>query len=447
MRPGIVLLALCGLIVWTAPAHADRPTTALDAVLLNASPRPIHVTRTEPRIVENRMGIKYRDYRKNSTNNWGDSPSDSAQITWGYNVDGGQWFETCTLAAGQQQVYATFTIGVFRDEDLMISFTVDSKSGTIGGGISGGLTGAPSASGTTTYTNPSVGRHGMKFHITSAAGVYTMRMGIGVGSANANDACIRYSNVMVERLPSGSQIYPSEYVNPGDARAFPYTMSATMSGTAVQVVTNGTPYPIPARSSVLVIGDSFTDEPYSVPSGSSWGDFPFQMRRLDYQGRSMAVTSRGVSGANIASITAQIASALAETTITAGVAPWTICIAEGGINDVLADRTLAQMQADKLAQIAAIEAAGMRPVLVGIAAWGGHASWTAGRQNVTDGYNAWLRTLGYPMYDVYADSTDGSGTLKTSWGSSDGLHPGGGLWQGSAIMGRRLGDLLMLVGE
>lgn len=431
-----------------APAHAvTRPAATLNPLFLNVPPRPAISSLTMPRIVENRMGVKYRNYRKNASNNWGDFPSDTDQITWGYDVDGGQWFEVNTLAAGAQQVYASFTFGVFRDDDYIISFTVDSKSGTIGGGISGGLTGAPSASGTVTFTNPAVGRHGMKFHITSAAGVFTMRLGIGVGSANAADASIRYSNVMVERLSDGSRIYPSEYVNPGDSRAFPYTSSSTMSGTAVQVVTNGAAYAIPRRTSVLVIGDSFTDDSYSVPSGASWGDFPFQMRRWDLKGREIAVTSRGVTGANISDITAQLTSALAETTYTTGVAPWTVCIAEGGINDILAGRTLAQMQTDKLAQIAAIEAAGMLPVLVGITAWDGNASWSSGRQAVTDGYNSWLKTLGYPMYDAYADSDDGTGTMKTSWGSADGLHPGQGFYTGSAIMGRRLTDLLMLIGD
>ena len=66
---------------------------------------------------------------------------------------------------------------------------------------------------------------------------------------------------------------------------------------------------------------------------------------------------------------------------------------------------------------------------------------------IISAFNAWLRTLPYPMYDLYADSTNGVNTYKTAWGASDGLHPGQGYKQGSDIMGQRLADLIMLVAD
>ncbi len=40
-----------------------------------------------------------------------------------------------------------------------------------------------------------------------------------------------------------------------------------------------------------------------------------------------------------------------------------------------------------------------------------------------------------------------SDTMKTSWWSVDGLHPGQGYTQGSDIIGQRLADLILLVGD
>lgn len=44
-------------------------------------------------------------------------------------------------------------------------------------------------------------------------------------------------------------------------------------------------------------------------------------------------------------------------------------------------------------------------------------------------------------------ATNGVNTMKTSWGSVDGLHPGQSAGQGSDIIAQRLVDLLMLVGD
>ena len=64
-----------------------------------------------------------------------------------------------------------------------------------------------------------------------------------------------------------------------------------------------------------------------------------------------------------------------------------------------------------------------------------------------DAYNAWLKTLGYPVYDLYADANNGSGDLKATWDVGDGVHPSQGANGGAAIMGRRLADLIMLIGD
>jgi hypothetical protein len=59
----------------------------------------------------------------------------------------------------------------------------------------------------------------------------------------------------------------------------------------------------------------------------------------------------------------------------------------------------------------------------------------------------WIRTIGYPLYDMYTDAASGVNTMKTSWGSVDGLHPGQSYTQGSDIIGQRLASLVQLVGD
>ena len=59
----------------------------------------------------------------------------------------------------------------------------------------------------------------------------------------------------------------------------------------------------------------------------------------------------------------------------------------------------------------------------------------------------WIRTIGYPLYDMYTDAASGVNAMKTSWGSVDGLHPGQSYTQGSDIIGQRLASLVQLVGD
>lgn len=415
-----------------------RPTVSLNSVFLNVSPRPIVSTRTEPRLVENIMKQTYALYRDSSAGgDWVDFPDNTASITYGYPTDGGQWFQFATTAAGVQRVWTSMNIPMAINTKYIVSFTVDSKSGTIGGGNVALQT--VTATGTTSISNPDTGRHSMVFTTTSA-GTGTIRFGIGVNSSNAADGTLRISQIMVECPQDQTRTYAWEYVNTREQRVFPYTYSTSLTGTLMATPTLGTTYAIPTRSSVLVIGDSFTNDYDTLPTIG--GDFPYHMRR-HLRGKPIAVNSRGVSGATIAEITDQISTAFTETTVDSGAAPYTLCIAEGGVNDANGGRTLAQMKADKLAQIAAIEARGMKPVLVNV---GVFESGDAGEVATIAAFNAWLRTLSYPLYDIYADSSNGTNAYKASWGSVDGLHPGQSYTQGSDIMGQRLADLIMTIG-
>lgn len=418
-----------------------RPSTTSNSLFLKTSVRPVVSSRTAPRLVENIMKHTYRDYQDSAVaGDWTDFPDGTAAITYGKQTDGGQWFEVTSTAGGIQRVWTSMNIPMTNNTKYIVSFTVDSKSGTVSAAGNANVSlQTVTATGTTTIADPAVGRHSMVFTTTSA-GTATIRFGIGSSANNNNNGTIRYSNIMVECPSDQTRTYAWEYVNARDQRVFPCTYSTSLTGSLMAAPTLGPVLPMPTRSSILVIGDSFTNDPDVLPTIG--GDFPYHMRRY-LRGKPIAVNSRGVTGQTIAQITDQIAAAFAETTVDSGAAPYTLCISEGGVNDANSGRTLAQMQADKMAQILAIEARGMRPVLVNV---GVFEAGDAGEVATIAAFNAWLATLNYPLYDLYTDATNGVNTMKTSWGSVDGLHPGQSYTQGSDIMGQRLADLIMTIG-
>lgn len=72
-----------------------RPSITLPSLYLNTRLRPVVSSRTAPRRVENLLvGLNpinygFERYYKNALSSWGDFPTDTANVTWGYNVDGG----------------------------------------------------------------------------------------------------------------------------------------------------------------------------------------------------------------------------------------------------------------------------------------------------------------------------------------------------------------------
>lgn len=416
------------------PAHAvTRPTATLNPLFLNVSPRPVISSRTAPRLVENLLaGVTAsstgRDlYFRGTGSDWTDFPASTPNIVWGNDVDGGQWLQFTSEAAGVQRVWVNVGIGtIYAGQTIFCTFTVDSKTGThVGNNAS--VTGVTLTGGTNSLNNIGPGRYAIWGYCT-VGGTMTIRLGIGTDANNANNATIRISDIMVERVPFGTT-YPSEYVRPGDQRIFNYTRTGTMTSGAVGTPTHGAPYPIPRRSHILVLGDSFANDA---------GDFHTHLRAA-LSGRPIASNGLGVAGHTISQITDQISSGIAR--LTTGASTYTLCIAHGGVNDVAQNRTLAQMQTDRLAQIAAIEAAGMLPVLLTTSPLNAA---TAGQQTVMDGYNAWIKTLGYPTYDLFTDASNGSGDFNTAWASLDGVHPTS---PGYRIMGQRLADLIQLIGD
>src|SRR5574343_578216 len=114
----------------------ERPAVSLNTLFLNTSLRPVISSRTAPRLVENLMSggngvvFGYDRYYKGTGSDWGDFPTNTPAITWGYNVDGGQWFEVATTAAGVTRAWAALSFNAVAGETYFLSFTVDSKTGS-----------------------------------------------------------------------------------------------------------------------------------------------------------------------------------------------------------------------------------------------------------------------------------------------------------------------------
>ena len=424
----------------------NRLVATLDPLYLNVSPRPVVSSRTAPRLVQNILSggngvvFGYDRYYKGTGSSWGDNPVGTSAITWGYNVDGGQWFECNTTSGGPDRVWASFTFAAVVGTTYLVSCTVDSKSGTHGNNGHISLASGTFTGGASVVHNPAVGRYCVGGLCTSG-GTITVRIGIGTNSANNFNATMRFSNVMLEIVPPG-RTYPSEYVRPGDQRVFAYTRTSTVTSGAESNVVVGSTYPIPARSSVLVIGDSWAND-IPFEAGGDFGDFPWQTRRF-LRPHPIALNAGGFAGHTIDQITAQIATAMTRQASTPTAAPYTLCVAHGGTNDLAASRTLAQMQASRLAQNAAIEAAGMLPILVTVPPYN---ALSAGNQTTMNAYNAWLKTLGYPLYDLNADANDGNDDLKASWDYGDGIHASITNSGGAARYGQKLADLIRLIGD
>lgn len=389
------------------------------------------------RIVTNAMSPTYRTYNMAS---WGEFPANDPDslIAWGGDVDGSQSF-TITTNGVTLRVWASFNHTIFAvGETYILSFEVESTDGTmVNDNVA--VTGV-AVSGTSTVNAPAVGRHAIRF-TTTATGTMTVRVGIGASGNGPANASIKCKNIMLERVYD-DRTYPYEYVNASDSRAFDHTYSVAMSGTLLTTETVGSSVAVEPGCSVLVVGDSMTNDIYT--SGSQRGDFPYQMR--NYIGTKSAISTYGVSGETIAQTETQLTSAMSDNFADSRAVPWKVVILQGGTNDVNSGRTFAQMQADQLSRIALVESYGMIPVCVTVPPLDAA---TAGQQAVMDSYNSWLISYctdnGIACYDVNAHANDGSDNFKTSWGSADGIHPGTGYNQGATFMAQKLADLVCLL--
>jgi len=99
----------------------------------------------------------------------------------------------------------------------------------------------------------------------------------------------------------------------------------------------------------------------------------------------------------------------------------------GGVNDILSDKPLSQIENNLNQMYSAAKSANRRVIAVTVTPWKGHASWTTARQAETEELNSWILSNQVADFavDTYSALEDPAnpGALKTEYASSDKLHP------------------------
>ena len=423
---------LIGFLLWSdlcgAGSLPDNPLYS------NTPLRSYRMNTSQPRVVTNFLGSKYRRYIRSTGINWSDFPASTGLITWG---DAIPTFTVTSLGTPFEQAFAFASFNALIGQTYLVSFYIDAKSGTLSDAIMwiAGITTDVS----TQVTDYTLGRHVVKFTATSS-GTAIIRLGIGCFNGEPSHvASITLSKIQLEISKNVSRIYPYEYVAPNDSRIFDYTFTAAVTGNVVTSETLGSSYGYRNSQSVLVLGDSFTDDRQIFSTYAN--DFPFYMTDYFQHIYPVGVSSRGVSGQTISQITTQLVNAMAETsaTYTARVAPWKTVVLEGGVNDVNTGRTLPQLQADRQSQIDTANSYGLQIVIMDICPFN---SASVPQQAIIDGFNAWLPTLGYPVYKCFTDMTNGANQWRTDAVTPEGVHPGQGYRAGAYQMAFKMLRLL-----
>lgn len=172
-------------------------------------------------------------------------------------------------------------------------------------------------------------------------------------------------------------------------------------------------------NSALIVGDSITDDA-SVHTGLQ-GNWPYHLASWpDFQFNNLGT----VSDKLIVNIEPTFAADVAAKEANANIA-----IIQGGVNDIQAAATAANMWTATSSMITTAKAAGMSVVVINVMPWKNAVSWSVGEQTVTDDYNALLAaneiSSGFTLVDAYTALEDPANAdeLLPAYDSGDGLHP------------------------
>lgn len=406
-------------------------TSTQDPRFTNVLSKPVAV-KNEPTLVRSYLNQSQRVY---SAAGWVSGPVSSPFITWGGDVDGGDWFEINVNNSGNPFTYVTGGFVAQDGETWILSFTVDSKSGTFNATSVALTGGCVAVANNSTAQNPPVGRQAYVWKMTTGGGSCHWRIGIGVVSFNSAVAQARFSNVLLEKVTESGRTYPYPYVPPGDTRIFNHTYSATVSGGA-GLVTNEVKGPrltVPTNRSTIVIGDSICSDSL---------DFAYKAAYQLVLRGSYGIAYRCYNGERLDQSLTRLHSAFAETGTVDGTVPWTTVAIESGINDVLQGANLVTMQTRLLALISAVRGYNARPVLMTIGPWNG----ASGAQNtLITSYNTWIKSLGLPVLDKNLLCNNGSNMFVAKCTAADGLHPGPETYGGGQLIGQAFLDFLRVL--
>ncbi len=242
----------------------------------------------------------------------------------------------------------------------------------------------------------------------------TLRLGIGgVGNETVvTGESITMKNPFLFEL-DGPSDQPAEWI--GDIPAIvPYDNPCTVASNVITQAAYGSLKDYSRSDVILFAGDSF---------GNDASEYPVIVRETHQIEAHITHTS----GNNLEAIGTQITDYIANpaTNDPANLVA-KVCVMNGGINDILQDTAVETMQSRLNANIAAVRAADMIPIVLSVGPWKAHASWSSSRQTLTDDYNAWLlaRTdiLTVDIYSLLEDPATAD-ALLAAFDNGDGMHP------------------------
>ena len=265
----------------------------------------------------------------------------------------------------------------------------------------------------------------------TASGTSVIRVGLNVNSAGGiHPVSCEIGELLFSEIPS-TQSVPAEFVPPGLTYVMTQTRNAAnVGGFLVDGV--GTADWHDATDAVMIFGDSFSNDPTDWPQ-LLFGDDDLRKQKAIYvnavSGRKLetAITTAqaqlDLSAFNLRNLQAypQISTLAAR--------PKTVIVASG-VNDIVSDATLADMQARFAAMNTICSQNGVQRTLwFDIPPFSNNASWTEGREAVRAAYNTWLETACgtgtvrlFKISDVLKDGADAT-DLAAAYDSGDGLHP------------------------
>lgn len=257
-----------------------------------------------------------------------------------------------------------------------------------------------------------------------------LRLGIGIAG---NETVLEGEQIVLEdpflfELADENGI-PPEYVGSTPV-IIPYDNPCSLASNVITQAAYGAIQPYKRSDVVLFAGDSF---------GNDSSEYPTLVRNAYQIEAHITNTAENQLDEIGTQITDYIANPSTSDPINLAAK---VCVMNGGINDILADVSLETMQSRLNANIAALRAADIIPVVLCVAPWKANASWSSGRQTVTDNYNAWLlaRTdiLTVNIYDPLEDPSTAD-TMLAAYANIDGLHPNSA---GSAVIQARVTNVL-----
>lgn len=363
--------------------------------------------------------------------------ADITHASWSESIIPGTGTGTIT-ESGTQRIFAATGAGTLRafvgasltDFDTAKWYVFGANFSTVTGTWTNrtmALTSAPT-DGEQNAITTAAGRWCIVFQPSNAT--MTMRLGIGCPSNETvalNDHLI-IEDPFVYELADENDI-PPEWTGAVPV-IIPYNNPCALTSNVITQAAYGAVRPYKRSDVVLFAGDSF---------GDGGSEYP-RLIRDAYQ---IEAHITHTPGDRLDQIGTQITDYIASPSTNDPVNLLAkTCVMNGGINDIVQDATLETMQTRLNANIAALRAADIIPVVLCVGPWKAHASWSAGRQTVTDAYNAWLLArTDILTVDIYAPLEDPStaDTLLAAYDNGDGLHPSAA---GSAVIQARVTNVL-----